>query len=83
MAITGIPNYTGALPVEYSLRCACKLRYVVFTGKGAMIGDAKARAEERAAEMRAVFVDAREIPFMICECNQVLDFLPDGSVAVN
>ena len=81
--ITGIPNYTGALPIEYSLRCSCTRRYLVFTGMGAMIGDARTRAEERATEMKAIFIDARSTPLMNCDCGQALDFMPDGSVIVN
>lgn len=83
MTITGIPDYTGALPIEYSLRCVCSLRYVIFTGNGPLIGDAIGRAKERAAHVNARFIDAREIPFMQCSCGQMLDFLPDDSMIVN
>ena len=81
--ITGIPPYTDALPIEYSLLCLCLRRYLVFTGQGAMIGDAEGRARARAEQMQARFIDARSTPFMNCECGQALDFMPDGSVIVN
>jgi hypothetical protein len=42
--ITGIPDYTGPTLIEYSLRCVCGLRYLVFTGQGAALGDAVGRA---------------------------------------
>jgi len=80
--ITSIPDYTGALLIEYSLRCTCGLRYLVFTGMGAMIGNARTRAEERATEMKTIFIDARSTPFMACPCGQSLDFMPDDSMAV-
>ncbi|HKS39366.1 MAG TPA: hypothetical protein VJX74_02045 [Blastocatellia bacterium] len=80
--ITGIPNYTGALPIEYSLRCSCARRYVVFTGMGVQIGDAMGRAKERATEMKARFIDARSTPFMNCECGELLEFLPDERLMV-
>jgi hypothetical protein len=74
MAVTGIPQYTGALPIEYILRCTCGLRYLVFTGKGMMTGDAKGRAKDRAANLSATFIDARLTPFMQCICGQLLSF---------
>jgi hypothetical protein len=80
--ITGIPDYTGTLPIEYSLRCVCGLRYLVFTRQGAMIGDAESRARERAEKMQAQFIDARSTPFMNCDCGEVLEFLPDDSMLV-
>lgn len=82
MAITGIPNYSGALPIEYSLRCPCGLRYLVFTGMGRTVGDAESRAQARAASMGARFIDSRSIPFMNCSCGQVLDFTSEESLAV-
>ena len=81
--ITGLPPYSGELPIEYSLRCVCARRYLVFTSMGAIISDSRARAKERAAQMKALFIDARLIPFMNCECGQALDFMPDDSVIVN
>jgi hypothetical protein len=77
--ITGLPPY-GALPIEYSMRCLCDRRFVVFTGARQSIGDAEGRARERAANLGATFVDARSTPFMNCECGQALEFLPDESL---
>ncbi|MGA9771423.1 MAG: hypothetical protein WBV94_20485 [Blastocatellia bacterium] len=45
--MTGNPDYTGALPIEYSLRCVCSRRYVIYTGMAGFIGDAESRARER------------------------------------
>lgn len=83
MAMTGIPPYSDRPPLEYSLRCHCARRYLVFTGMGRIGGDAEVRARERAEEMKATFVDSRSTPFMQCFCGQVLDFLPDDSLMVN
>ena len=80
--ITGIPYYTGALPIEYTLRCSCSRRYLVFTGMGRIVGDAETRARERAEQMQAQFIDARSTPFMNCDCSQFLDFMPDDSMVV-
>lgn len=74
MAIIGLPAYQ--VPVEIGVRCICSHYYVVFTGKGRVIGDAEARARERATNMGATFVDARSTPFMQCGCGQALDFAP-------
>jgi hypothetical protein len=72
--ISGTPDCTGALPIEYSLRCVCGRRFMIFTVAGPMIGDAESGARERAGQMQARFVDARETPFMNCECGEALDF---------
>jgi hypothetical protein len=82
MAITGLPPY-GALPIEYSLRCLCARRYLIFTGMGRIVGDGEVRAKQQAEEMKATFVDSRSTPFMQCSCGQVLDFAPDDSLMVN
>lgn len=77
--ITGIPDYTGAAPVEFSIRCpGCLTRYLIFTGAGRMVGDALGRARERAGQLNARFIDARETPFLACECGEVLDFGAEG-----
>ena len=70
--ITGIPEYRS--PIEQSIRCVCGLRYVVFTGGSAFDGFASSAARERAEQMKSQFVDAREVPFMICACGLALDF---------
>jgi hypothetical protein len=80
MAATGIPPYSDRPPIEYSLRCLCARRYLVFTGMGAMIGYASGRAKERAEDMKAMFIDARSTPFMNCECGEALEFLLDDSM---
>lgn len=80
--ITGIPPYSDKPPIEYSLRCSCARRYVIFTGQGAQIGDAEGRARKRAKQMQAIFIDARSTPFMNCDCGQSLDFMPDDLMAV-
>jgi hypothetical protein len=71
MAITGIPNYTSATPIECSVRCPCGLRYLIFTG------DDGSAAKQRAVEMQATLIDTRQTPFMNCACGQVLDFTAD------
>lgn len=81
MAVTGIPDYSGAVPVQYSLRCVCHRRYLIFTG-AQVGGDAESRARERATEIRAQFIDSQSTPFMNCECGQLLDFLSDESLIV-
>ena len=73
---------TGALPIDYSLRCSCTRRYLIFTGMGRIVSDAETRAREQAASIKATFIDARSTPFMQCECGQVLDFMPDDSLIV-
>jgi hypothetical protein len=40
------------------------------------------RARERALEMHALFVDSREVGFMMCECGEVLDFTSADDRAV-
>lgn len=82
MAITGIPNYDGSLPVEYSIRCLCSRRFLVFTG-AKIVGDAEGRAKERAGQLNATFVDLRQTPFMSCDCGEVIDFtVTDEAVTV-
>jgi hypothetical protein len=76
--ITGIPDYTS--PIEQSLRCPCGLLYVVYIGDD--ISSDEYGACERAARIGARFVNARDIPFMNCECGQVLDFRADESALV-
>lgn len=79
----GIPDYTGALPIEYTVRCLCARRYLVFTGMGQIVGDSRARAKQRAEEMKATFVDSRVTLFLQCSCGQVFDFMPNPSLIVN
>ncbi len=77
MAMIGIPPYSDRPPLEYSLRCTCARRYLIFTGMGRIVGDAEVRAKQQAEEMKAMFADSRLIPFMQCSCGQVLDFTLD------
>lgn len=72
--ITGIPAYTS--PVEQSLRCPCGRLYVVYLGGG--IGDAAALASAHAGQLLAQFVDARQVPFVNCDCGEFLDFTDDS-----
>lgn len=70
--ITGLPPYLP--PVVESVRCYCRAFYRVFVG----VEDYQARfAEKEAAEIGAVFVDARHVPFVTCACGQTLDFAID------
>jgi hypothetical protein len=59
--------------------CYCRAHYRVFVG----VEDYQAQfAEKEAQEIGAVFVDARRIPFVPCECGQVLDFVPECALSV-
>jgi hypothetical protein len=75
--ITGIPDYTS--PIEQSLRCTCGLRYMVYLGG---IGDASGRARERADQLRARFINAASLPWLVCGCGQVLEFTEESSLMV-
>jgi len=78
MAITGLPPYTT--PIEQSLRCTCGARYVVYLGGG--LGDAEGRAQQRAAMLRAQFVNAELTPWLVCGCGQLLELMPEGSLII-
>lgn len=56
----------------------CGLRYLVYLGGG--VGDAAGRARDRAEVIRARFVDARQTPFMLCQCGEFLDFTVESRV---
>jgi len=73
--ITGIPAYGE--PIEQSVRCVCGIRYLVLMREG--LGDYEGRAKERAKVIHAKFIDAREQPFLLCRCGQLLDFAPEQS----
>jgi len=49
--ITGLPNYKGAIPIEYSIRCG--LCYVIFI-VAVIVGDAEVKDRERA---RVVYIE--------------------------
>ena len=81
MAITGIPAYDGRVAVEFSLRCLCGRRFVVFNPSGSVIGAAEDRAKERARELRATFVNTGLHRFAYCgDCGHLLIF--DSSLEV-
>jgi hypothetical protein len=70
-----LPPYSGALPAVVVVRCACSLRYAVFTGV-VVIGDGCELVRARAEADGMVFVDSRQIPFMNCGgCGLALDFM--------
>lgn len=77
--ITCIPQYQS--PVEQSMRCACGVRYLVLMREA--LSGAEAGARDRAELIKAVFIDARQVPFMNCECGEFLDFTVDGDAMVN
>jgi len=53
--------------------------FLVFTG----CEDYQAKAAEReAAQLGAVFVDARRMPFVVCQCGQFLDFSLESSLLI-
>jgi hypothetical protein len=71
MAVTGLPDYRP--PIEQSLRCVCGLRYVVFTGAPFPFNEAAFEASrERAEVLSARFIDARETPWLIRSCGDIL-----------
>jgi hypothetical protein len=76
--ITGIPPYRS--PIEQSLRCTCGARYVIYMGGG--MGNAEGRAQARAAMLRAQFVNAEIMPWLVCGCGQLLELMPEGSLIV-
>lgn len=71
--ITGLPAYRE--PRDQTLRCICSKLYLVsFTGAL----DSSARADLLGAQ----FIDARETPFMDCECGVFLDFTEEAAAMV-
>jgi hypothetical protein len=81
MAVTGLPDYRP--PIEQSLRCMCGLRYVVFTGAPFPFNKhAFEAAREQAQVMCARFIDARQTPWLICSCGEVLMFVEDAAAVV-
>jgi hypothetical protein len=71
--ITGIPQYQS--PAEQSMRCPCGLRYLVLMRDG--FGHVEARVKARAKMIKARFIDARSVPFIQCECGEVLTFIDE------
>jgi hypothetical protein len=82
MMLTGdgplhLPPYDGRVPIEYSCRCDCGRRFLVFNPSMATahsLGDAEGRAIDRAAQLRCRFVNSALEPFLTCPCGQALDF---------
>ena len=73
--LQGIPPPRTHPPVEWSLRCLCGRRFVVYDPDGRTVGQAESRAKDRAARMRATFVNASLVPWRYCEdCGKLLIF---------
>jgi hypothetical protein len=62
-----MPPYSGAQPVECSVRCVCGLHYLVFISE-VDIGGNESRARERAVKMRATFIDAQDFLYELRVC---------------
>ncbi|MEN3335663.1 MAG: hypothetical protein V7641_5028 [Blastocatellia bacterium] len=69
-----LPPHSDRVPVEYSARCFCGARYLIFNPGVQSIGDAEGRARERAGQMHARFVNSSLEPFVMCVCGSALDF---------
>jgi hypothetical protein len=70
--VTGMPDYKS--PIEQGICCpGCRVRYVVFIGGSDFDDRARDAAIERASNMKAHFVDARNVPFIQCNCGTLLD----------
>jgi hypothetical protein len=79
--ITGLPDYRP--PIEQSLRCVCGQRFVVYLGAPFPFDNrAFEAASERAEQIGARFIDAREIPWLVCSCGEVLMFVEDAAAIV-
>ena len=79
--ITGLPEYRP--PIEQSLRCVCGQRFVVYLGAQTPYDNRAFEASrERAGQMGARFIDARESPWLICSCGEVLMFVEDAAAVV-
>jgi hypothetical protein len=72
-----LPPYSDRVPVEYSARCYCGRRFLIFNhGMAALhsLGNAEGRAKDRAAQLHCRFVNSQLSPFVLCGCGQSLDF---------
>jgi hypothetical protein len=79
--LTGLPDYRPL--IEQSLRYVCGQRYLVYMG-AAFPFDNRAfeAARERAGQIGARFIDARETPWLSCSCGEVLMFVEDAVAGV-
>ena len=61
----------------------CGQRYLVYMGAASPFDNrAFETARERAGQMGARFIDARETPWLICSCEEVLMFVEDAAAVV-
>ena len=71
--ITGLPPHVPH--VVEGVCCSYGHSYHIYVGTF----DFEAEVAERIAhDLGARFVDTRREPFVLCECGQDLDFLPEG-----
>ena len=79
--ITGLPDYRP--PIEQSSRCVCGQQFVVYLGAPLPFNVRPFEAaRERAEQMGARFIDARETPWLVCSCGEVLMFVEDAAAEV-
>jgi hypothetical protein len=79
--LTGLPDYRP--PIEQSLRCVCGRRFLVYLGASFPFNEqAFEAARERAEQMDARFIDARDKPWLACYCGEVLMFVEDAAAGV-
>lgn len=65
MAITGIPDYSHAMPIALFINCPrCLTRYLIWTGR-----DEPATVEPLGDY---VFIDARKQAIIECPCGEIL-----------
>jgi hypothetical protein len=69
-----LPPYSDRVPIEYSARCPCGARFLVFNPTVQSVGDAESRAPERAELMACTLVNSQLSPFVLCACGESLDF---------
>jgi hypothetical protein len=76
-----LPPYSDRAPVEYSVRCFCGARYLIFNPQSpGVFGDAESRARARAGQMHVQFINSELEPFVMWVCGQALDFTAGESV---